>query len=687
MAGFKQGGVEFRKKSVIGEPTTGDHIIVYWNDLNDLIIKTSTGEDVIATESLVASISGNLQTQIDNLDFTYATDAILQAISGDIQNQIDNLDSGFATDAELQVVQTQVTTVSGDLDILETYTSGITGGLTQLDDRFVNVTGDTMTGDLGVIANVSITGDLTVNGAISGVSYTPPSGFPNYYYNNSPVSNIQQALDANARESFFGKHIALQQASTSVNQGGTISISGSDSITVEGGFGFHIDHTNLDGSFINPTYTKVTWSTQEATIPNISGAEYSFVYVDTADSLVKFQQIQPIPEDYRNKFLLGKVVHRDATTNFTVQLQPIGRDVYNQYSDLANAIGTVNVEGNVFSPANPSTNLTIHKTSGRSFRLNSQTGDIDNPHTTIDPIIDTDNGDTFTYVNRNGSGVVYTNSITETDPTQYDDGSGTLTSVGNKKYTIQRIYSFPKPSTGGGGNSYIFYGQAIYNNLKDAIAGIETEDFVQPATNFYDASLRGWLIMRGDITDFTDEKRFKFVTAGRFGDSGAGSSISSVVSSVFRDDLFKIENDGDPSSFLNFSLQNILDSGETITINANASQTGDIDITLPAISGQLALIGDLSDLETQTQGITGGITQINETISKSWSSLVNIWTAEPTFNINISGSGDVYDYVYDTTTYYRLVPEPYDSTQDTFYSNFNGTDTLTGVVATRGQGV
>jgi hypothetical protein len=97
--------------------------------------------------------------------------------------------------------------------------------------------------------------------------------------------------------------------------------------------------------------------------------------------------------------------------------------------------------------------------------------------------------------------------------------------------------------------------------------------------------------------------------------------------------------------------------------------------------------GDLDALETQTSGITGGITQIEETISKSWSSLVNIWTTEPTFNINISGSGDVYDYVYDTTTYYRLVPEPYDSTQDTFYSNFNGTDTLTGVVATRGQGI
>jgi hypothetical protein len=67
MAGFRQGGVEFKKKTVIGDPSTADHVIVYWNDLNDLIIKSSSGEDVIATESLLASISGNLQDQIDTI--------------------------------------------------------------------------------------------------------------------------------------------------------------------------------------------------------------------------------------------------------------------------------------------------------------------------------------------------------------------------------------------------------------------------------------------------------------------------------------------------------------------------------------------------------------------------------------------------------------------------------------------
>ena len=43
----------------------------------------------------VANISSNLQTQIDNLDNTYATDTNLANISGNLQSQIDNFDNTY----------------------------------------------------------------------------------------------------------------------------------------------------------------------------------------------------------------------------------------------------------------------------------------------------------------------------------------------------------------------------------------------------------------------------------------------------------------------------------------------------------------------------------------------------------------------------------------------------------------
>jgi len=68
-----------------------------------------------------------------------------------------------------------------------------------------------------------------------------------------------------------------------------------------------------------------------------------------------------------------------------------------------------------------------------------------------------------------------------------------------------------------------------------------------------------------------------------------------------------------------------------------------------------------------------------------WLELANMWTSEPTLTASIA-SGDVYTYTYGTPNYYRLDPQPYVSTSDQFFSDFDGTN-LTGLLATRGQAI
>ena len=163
MAGFKQGGIEFKKKSVIGNPTTAEHIIVYWNDINDLIIKTSTGEDVIATESLVASISGNLQTQIDNLDLNYATDASVYAISAGLQSQVTN------NDLDISGLRTDVNTISADLANLDlnyatdTQLIALSGELLpQIQSNDLDISG--LRVDVVSVSGQVLTNDLDISG-------------------------------------------------------------------------------------------------------------------------------------------------------------------------------------------------------------------------------------------------------------------------------------------------------------------------------------------------------------------------------------------------------------------------------------------------------------------------------------------------------------------------------------------
>ena len=66
----------------------------------------------------------------------------------------------------------------------------------------------------------------------------------------------------------------------------------------------------------------------------------------------------------------------------------------------------------------------------------------------------------------------------------------------------------------------------------------------------------------------------------------------------------------------------------------------------------------------------------------SWDFLVAKWSVEPTELATIA-SGVVWEYTLESTTRYRLVPTPYDPTQDAFYEDFDGTN-LTNLITTRG---
>jgi hypothetical protein len=69
----------------------------------------------------------------------------------------------------------------------------------------------------------------------------------------------------------------------------------------------------------------------------------------------------------------------------------------------------------------------------------------------------------------------------------------------------------------------------------------------------------------------------------------------------------------------------------------------------------------------------------------NWTYYATHWDSAPVLVKSIAG-GDVYSYTYSAVTRYRFVPGVYNSTLDAFYSNFDsGTDTLSGLIAQRGQ--
>jgi hypothetical protein len=68
-----------------------------------------------------------------------------------------------------------------------------------------------------------------------------------------------------------------------------------------------------------------------------------------------------------------------------------------------------------------------------------------------------------------------------------------------------------------------------------------------------------------------------------------------------------------------------------------------------------------------------------------WIRLASEWTAAPVFNSSIAG-GDVYDYTYGSTVYYRLVPTTYDPSLDAFFDTFVG-GVLSNEISNRGYSI
>jgi hypothetical protein len=133
----------------------------------------------------------------------------------------------------------------------------------------------------------------------------------------------------------------------------------------------------------------------------------------------------------------------------------------------------------------------------------------------------------FQYRYRDGSGGYEIGTLrTAIDPLKYDDGTGTLATVPNNKWTIQRVYLFSI------GTKYVTPGQVVYNSLEEAELGvIQEKPVVDP--QFQDACLRAFIIVKQSSTNLNDAVN-DIIPAGKFGESiGSGGSGGAGLAETF----------------------------------------------------------------------------------------------------------------------------------------------------------
>lgn len=343
--------------------------------------------------------------------------------------------------------------------------------------------------------------------------YSPVHGFADW-------GNIQGTLanQTDLNNVLVANKTIAETASTSLFSGGAISINADTTkINIAAGVALFMDYTTPT----SPVGTVVNFGPINAvSITNIASQPVTYFGINAASTLI--QQAGPFTATQRRTIVpLGIAVHsNNIVVNAVNQLGSPNQSLLNQYQDLVNAIGPLNISGNIYTFNGG--NLNVNKSAGVIFKYGSNfQNSVTDPHQTS---IGSQTALTFRYRRQNS---IEGGDTTSIDPTKWDN-AGTLSNVSNNQWTIQRIYLFQS------GLTRVQYGQAVYSQMNDAINSMGTEPFIVESNIAANGLFRGYLIVKGNATNLSDNTQAAFYDVAKFGSivSAATAVTSASITSA-----------------------------------------------------------------------------------------------------------------------------------------------------------
>lgn len=309
--------------------------------------------------------------------------------------------------------------------------------------------------------------------------------------------------------------------STGVLSGGVLTVGAPTSTySVTDGTGTIFDPTTQ-------TLTNVSWSGHTNVTPAAPAGILTFVSIDLVGALVESSS-DPTNSQIRDDIYLGVLIHVSLpTVDVTNDQQMTLLNPTNQIRDFMDAIGFINVGGNVMSFVPATTNLTCAKSLGQMLAFGSNyKNDIRNPHVISLPAHNTNiaqvgNLNVFQYRARDGSSGSL--SLQAIDPNNLDNGSPEPgTAVTNNRWTVQRFFSFTS------NNLKIQRGQFEYTSKENARSNIFTEGFVTEPSIANNGMLIGFLAVKEGATDLSDLTEAEFYPAAKFGGISSSSGANDL---------------------------------------------------------------------------------------------------------------------------------------------------------------
>lgn len=304
---------------------------------------------------------------------------------------------------------------------------------------------------------------------------------------------------------------------TGALKGGELSINSGDNtkIDIASGSGIISDYyTDPD----NPTSTTITWSLiSGVTLTNLATSPVTYILIDSDANVVQLNSFPTLAE-FRQYIVLGVAVHSNNTNvEFINDLRTPITSPALQLHDLVRTMGRINI-GNDILPNVATTTLSIQKTSGLIYGIGLNTSNSPN----VTNVLNTPAIAPVTFRYRRIDETESSN-IANIDPTQYESSSGVLSSVGNNKWTNQRVYLFPSNAV------RIQYGQDLYNSKSEALQAIREETFIEEGNISENAILVAIITVRGGANNLNNSGDASIGSTGKLAEPQSTSSGVSVT--------------------------------------------------------------------------------------------------------------------------------------------------------------
>lgn len=485
-----------------------------------------------------------------------------------------------------------------------------------------------ISGSLTVIGPQSITGSQQISGSISLYPTIDPD--PN------GLTTTATHLYVSASNNQTGEDLYIRQQDNKVKWkwfegklnsgilwGGALSYSGT-TIYITKGSGIVIDQRASATNEISPITHYVNWNDITASCQNVTSSLATYVGIDMSGSLYQQDNYFSVNQ-YRETIPLGMFNHtnRSSITSYANDVLTAYDDV-NQTANFIQAFGPMKLEGLTLSPQSGNLQLTIG--SGQSYIYGGfyQQDPNNSSHKITAPVITPQ----IARVRRNGSGsfTVDNNNgafYSTIDASHWDDGTGTLNTLGGGSYAIQRVFFNPFTN-----RVHVYYGQTYYGTKTAAFQSLASDPFSEAPYSAHQYVLVGYIIHKGGASDLSNDNQAQIIQAGLFRNTvGSGGGVGTFASLHDLDDV-DILNPNNGDLLVYNGTRNLWEHGKNLS--GNYTITGSLTTT-EGFSGSLdfsylinkpTLVSGSSQIDlTGTDGYTTFSSSISTSIDSLSSSI------------------------------------------------------------------